>query len=824
MANKDPKDKAQDALFTENIIQEDITSQMKKSYLDYAMSVITSRALPDVRDGLKPVHRRIIYAMHEAGLTSSSKFRKSATVVGDVLGKYHPHGDTSVYYSMVGMAQEFTSRYPLVWGQGNFGSVDGDNPAAYRYTEAKMQKITSELLADINKQTVDFAPNFDGSREEPTVLPTRVPSVLLNGGLGIAVGMATNIPPHNLGEICNATVALIDNPDTTIKGLMEHVKGPDFPLGGIIFNKEDILNAYETGRGRVVARGETEIVEGEKGSSQIIITSIPFRVNKSNLVEKIAQLVRDKKIIGLKDLRDESTADIRIVVELKRGIQAQKVLNTLYKNTQLEDNFNFNMVMLVDGVPQLMNLKSTLQEFVKHRQEVVRRATEFDLKKAEDRAHILEGLSKALDHIDEVIALIRGSKDRNDAHANLMKKFKFTEVQAEAILQMRLQKLAALEREKIEQELKELMKFIKELKAILKDPQRILDIIKEQLSEISDQYGDTRRTKVMPGRVGEISVEDLIAEEESTLILTSGGYIKRTNPSEFKTQKRGGVGVVDMNTKDDDVVSEFITTSTHADILFFSSKGKVYITKMYDIPEGRRATKGKFIANFLPLEGEERITSVLALTRDMKDDVDSLMMVTKEGTIKKTEASAFAGIRANGLIAIGLKGDDELMDARFVSEKDQIMLTTRKGQAIRFEEADIRAMGRTAAGVRGVKLGKEGDYVVSMSIITPDIQDDEVFILSTKGFGKKTKLSEYKVQNRGGSGIKTIKISEKTGDVVSASVVTPEHTEMIAMSEQSQVIRLSLDEVPTLGRDTQGVTIMKFKKGKEDSVAKFVRF
>ena len=818
------KDLDQEKLFTENIIQEDITAQMKKSYLDYAMSVITSRALPDVRDGLKPVHRRIIYAMHEEGLTSGSKFRKSATVVGTVLGRYHPHGDTSVYYSMVGMAQEFTSRYPLVWGQGNFGSVDGDNPAAYRYTEAKMQKITSELLADINKKTVDFAPNFDGSKEEPTVLPTRVPSVLLNGGLGIAVGMATNIPPHNLTEVCNATVALIDDPDTTIKGLMEHVKGPDFPLGGIIFDKNDILNAYETGRGRVVARGETEIVEGDKGSSQIIITSIPFRVNKSNLVEKIATLVRDKKIIGLKDLRDESTDDIRIVVELKRGVQAQKVLNTLYKNTQLEDNFNFNMVMLVDGVPQLMDLKSTLQEFIKHRQEVVRRATEFDLKKAEDRAHILEGLAKALDHIDEVIALIRASKDRNDAHANLMKKFKFTEVQAEAILQMRLQKLAALERKKIEEELNELMKIIKELKAILKDPQKILDIIKEQLTEIAAQYGDARRTRVMSGKVGEISVEDLIPDEESTLILTSGGYIKRTNPSEFKAQRRGGVGVVDMNTKDDDVVSEFITTSTHADILFFSSKGKVYITKMYDIPEGRRATKGKFIANFLPLEGEEHITSVLALTKDKKNDADSLMMVTKQGTIKKTEAAAFAGIRANGLIAIGLKGDDELMDARFVSEKDQVMLTTRKGQAIRFEEADIRAMGRTAGGVRGVKLGKENDYVVSMSIITPEMQDDEVFILSTKGFGKKTKLDEYKVQNRGGSGIKTIKISEKTGDVVGAAVMTKEHSEMIAMSEKSQVIRLALEEIPTLGRDTQGVTIMKFKKGKDDSVASFVRF
>ncbi len=823
MAKKDNKDDLEEKLAPgEQIIQEDITGQMKKSYLDYAMSVITSRALPDVRDGLKPVHRRIIYAMHEAGLSSSSKFRKSATVVGDVLGKYHPHGDTSVYYSMVGMAQDFTSRYPLVWGQGNFGSVDGDNPAAYRYTEAKMQKITGELLADIGKKTVDFAPNFDGSRQEPTVLPTRVPSVLLNGGLGIAVGMATNIPPHNLNEVCAATIELIDNSAATTADLMKHVKGPDFPLGGTIFNKKDILEAYETGRGRVVARGDTEIIEGEKGATQIIISSIPFRVNKSTLVEKIAQLVRDKKIVGLKDLRDESTADIRIVIELKRGVQAQKVLNTLYKNTQLEDNFNFNMVMLVGGVPQLMNLKSTLQEFIKHRIEVVTRATEFDLKKAEDRAHILEGLKKALDHIDEIIALIKKSKDRNEAHANLMKKFKFSEVQAEAILQMRLQKLAALERQKIEDELAELMKLIKELKALLASPKKILKVIKEQLEEIVEKFGDTRRTKVVAGKVGEISVEDLIPEEETTMILTSGGYIKRTNPSEFKAQKRGGVGVVDMNTKDEDVVSEFITTSTHADVLFFSSKGKVYVTKMYDIPEGRRSTKGKFISNFLPLEGEERVTSVLALTKEKKKCVDSLMMVTKNGTIKKTAAEAFAGIRANGLISIKLKPGDELMDARFICKGDEVMLTTRKGQAIRFKEDDIREMGRTAGGVRGVKLGKADDYVVSMAIITPEMHEYDVFALGANGYGKRTKLSEYKVQNRGGSGIKTMKVSEKTGDLVGARVITPEHTELIAMSLKSQVIRLAVDEISVLGRDTQGVRIMKLREG--DSVANFVRF
>lgn len=822
MAKKE-ENKVPEVLRTEQIVRENISEQMKKSYLDYAMSVITSRALPDVRDGLKPVHRRIIYAMHDIGLTSSSKFKKSASVVGDVLAKYHPHGDVAVYDTMVGMAQDFTYRYPLIWGQGNFGSIDGDSAAAYRYTEAKMQKITAELLADIGKETVDFVPNYDGTKREPIVLPTQVPSVLLNGGLGIAVGMATNIPPHNLTEVCNAAMELIDNPSASTKDLMNHIKGPDFPLGGTIFNKKDILEAYETGRGGVVCRGDAEIVETDKGFSQIVITSIPFRVNKATLVEKIALLFQEKKLQGLKDLRDESTKDIRVVVELKRGTQPQKILNTLYKNTQLEENFNFNMVMLVDGVPQLMNLKSTLQEFVKHRQQVVRRATEFDLKKAEARAHILEGLKKALDHIDEIIALIKKSKDTKEAHENLMKAFKFSDLQATAILEMKLQKLASLERKKIEDELKELKQIIADLKAILADPKKILKIIKDQLGRIVETYGDSRRTKVVAGKVGDISVEDLIPEEESTLILTAGGYIKRTNPSEFKTQKRGGVGVVDMDTKDEDVISEFMTASTHADILFFSSKGKVYSTKMYDIPEGRRATKGKFISNFLPLDSEEKITSVVSLTKDSKEKVDSLMMVTKNGTIKKTEAAAFFGIRSNGLIAITLDAGDELMDARFIMKGDEINLTTRKGQSIRFEESEIRQMGRNAAGVRGVKLGKKDDSVVSMAIITKDMKDSELLVISDNGYGKCTPLDEYKTQGRGGSGIKAMKVTDKTGDVVGARVVSrSEHTEVIAMSLKSQVIRLNLSDVPTLGRDTQGVRIMKLYEG--DAVANFVRF
>ena len=819
MAKKDEKKEIKE--YGETIVNQDIVGQMKKSYIDYAMSVITSRALPDVRDGLKPVHRRIVYAMHGMNLTSSSKFKKSARIVGDVLGKYHPHGDTAVYETMVGMAQDFTYRYPLVWGQGNFGSVDGDSPAAHRYTEAKMQSVTSSLLQDINKETVDFAPNYDGSEKEPTVLPTRVPALLLNGGLGIAVGMATNVPPHNLTEVCDAVIEMINNPKATTSDLMKHIKAPDFPLGGIIYNKKDIKEAYETGRGGVVCRGHTEIVEGSGGTTSIIITSLPFRVNKATLVEKIASLFRDKKLVGLKDLRDESTKDIRVVIDLKRGTQPQRILNALYKNTQLEDRFNFNVTVLVNGVPQVLNLKGILEEFIKHRQDVVYRATDFDLKKAEARAHILEGLKKALDHIDEIIKLIKKSADGKEAHANLMKKYKFSEIQAQAILDMKLQKLAGLERKKVEDELKELVKLIKELKGILKDPKKILKIITEQTEEIKEKYGDERRTVVVAGAVGSISEEDLVPEEESTLILTTGGYIKRTNPSEFKAQKRGGVGVVDMNTKDDDVISEFITASTHADILFFSTKGKVYRTKMYDLPEGRRATKGKFIANFLPLEDGESITSVLAMTKEMKESVDSLMMITKHGTVKKTEAKAFFDIRANGLISIKLKGDDELIDARMVSEKDEIILTSHNGQSIRFKEDGIRQMGRTAGGVRGMNL-KEGDHIMSMAIIKPDMKNPEILSISEAGYGKKTSVSEYKTQTRGGSGVKAMKITDKTGKLVGAKVVTEENEEMIAMSEKSQVIRTALADIPSLGRDTQGVKIMKLKDS--DHIASFVRF
>ncbi len=806
----------------EKIIKAPIVSTMRKSFIDYAMYVITDRALPDVRDGMKPVHRRIIYAMHKNNLYHNAKFKKSATVVGDVIGTYHPHGDTAVYMTMVGMAQDFTYRYPFIWGQGNFGSVDGDSPAAYRYTEAKMSKISSALLEDINKETVNTIPNFDGTTTEPTVLPTRVPALLLNGTLGIAVGMASNIPPHNLRELTDASIYLLENPEASVKDLVKFIQGPDFPLGGIIFNKKDILNAYESGRGGVLTRGVAEIEEIEGGQSRIVISSIPFRVNKATLVEKIATLFRDKKITGLKDLRDESTSEIRVVIELKRGAFPQKILNYLYKNTQLEERFNFNMVALVDGVPKTLNLKDVLAEFLKHRREVVMRATEFDLRKAEARAHILEGLKKALDNIDEVIKIIKKSKDVPEASANLIKKFKFTEIQTKAILEMRLQKLANLERQKIEDELKELLALIKDLKDILAKPSRVTKIIKEQLTEVAEKYGDERRTKVIASGAGDFKMEDLIPDEQSTLVLTENGYLKRTNPNEFKVQKRGGKGVSDLSTKDDDVISEFITASTHSDILFFSNKGKVYRTKMYDLPEGKRSTKGKFIANFLPLEENEKITSVLPLNKEVREGADSLMLITKNGNIKKTKADAFFEVRANGLIAINLKDSDLLVDARFISDEDEVILISKKGKAIHFKTSDIREMGRTAGGVRGMKLGKD-DEIVSLSIVVPENKERaKILVISANGYGKQTAVADFKIQNRGGSGLKAAKVTDKTGDLVGGKVIYPEHTEIIAMSEQSQVIRTSLDSVPTLGRDTQGVRIMKLNSG--DKVTSFVRF
>ncbi len=801
------------------IVGVDIIKEMQDSYLAYAMSVITSRALPDVRDGLKPVHRRILYAMNEMGLTSSARFRKSAAVVGDVLGKYHPHGDVAVYDSMVGMAQDFSYRYPFILGQGNFGSIDGDNAAAMRYTEAKMSKISSELLRDLEKETIDFRPNYDQTRKEPTVLPSAVPALLLNGTLGIAVGMATNIPSHNLAEVIDATNHLIENPDATTEDLMQFVKGPDFPTGGIAYGSKDMLHAYSTGRGGVVCRGEAEIVEQKSGSSQIIITSIPFRVNKANLIMAIAELVQEKKLDGIKGLRDESTRDIRIVIDLKSGSHPQKVLNYIYKNTQLESNFNFNIVALVDGVPQTLSLKGILTHFIAHRQEVVKRRSAYDLRRAEEREHILLGLKKALDKIDKVISIIRASKDASVAKVNLMKEFKFSDLQATAILEMRLQKLAGLERKAVEDELKEKQDFIAQMKELLASPKKMLKVIAKELVEIKEKYADERRTKIVKGGVKEISDEDLIPDSETVLVFTSGGYVKRTDPHEYRSQKRGGVGVVDLETKEEDFITHLVSSSMHSDLLFFTNLGKAYSIKMYDIPEGRRATKGKSIMNFISLASDEKVTSILPLPKEMKKNPISLMLITKGGTAKKMSGESFKDVRRSGIIAIRLDKGDQLVSALLTEKGDEVMLATEKGQSIRFKDGDIREMGRTAGGVRAMKLGKD-DEVIGVDVIKNGKKDGFFLTMSANGLGKKTALKEYKVQKRGGSGVKTAKVTPKTGKLIVAKVLGGEEEELIAMSKKGQVIRTSLKDISNLGRQTQGVTIMKLRAG--DGIASIV--
>ncbi|OGI60565.1 DNA gyrase subunit A [Candidatus Nomurabacteria bacterium RIFCSPHIGHO2_01_FULL_37_25] len=796
----------------DKILPVDVVTEMKESYLAYAMSVITSRALPDVRDGLKPVHRRILYAMHEMGLTSSARFRKSAAVVGDVLGKYHPHGDTAVYDSMVGMAQEFSYRYPFILGQGNFGSIDGDNAAAMRYTEAKMSKISSELLRDLEKETVDFRPNYDQTRKEPIVFPSSVPALLLNGTLGIAVGMATNIPSHNLAEVLDATNYLIENEDATTEDLMQFIKGPDFPTGGVAYGYKDMLHAYSSGRGGVVCRGEAEIIEDKNGNEQIIITSIPFRVNKSNLIIAIAELVQEKKIEGIKGLRDESTKDIRIVIDLKSNAHPQKVLNYLYKNTQLESNFNFNIVALVDGVPQTLSLKSILEQFILHRREVVKRRSVYDLRRAEEREHILLGLKKALDKIDRVISIIRGSKNSQIAKLNLIKEFKFSDLQAIAILEMKLAKLAGLERQAVEDELKERQKFISEIKDLLASPKKILKTISGELAEIRSKYTDERRTKIVKGGVKEISEEDLVPEKETMLVLTAGGYVKCTDPSEYRAQKRGGVGVIDLETKEEDFVTMLVSGSTHSNLLFFTNLGKVYQMKMYDIPEARRATRGKSIMNFLSLSAEEKVTSILVMPKDKEQSGTSLVLVTRNGTAKKMSSVSFKDVRRSGIIAIRLDKGDELISALMVEKGDEVMIATADGQSIRFKESDVREMGRTAGGVTGIKL-KKSDEVIGVDVVKKSSEKSAFLTMSANGFGKKTNLKEYKVQKRGGSGVKTAKVTSKTGKLIVAKVLTGEEMELIAMSKKGQVIRTTLKDISSLGRQTQGVTIMRLRAG-----------
>ncbi len=795
-----------------------IIDEMQESYLDYAMSVIISRALPDVRDGMKPVHRRILYAMWNIGLRANAKYRKSANVVGEVLGKYHPHGDVAVYDSMARMAQPFSMRYMLVNGQGNFGSMDGDSPAAMRYTEAKLGKIAEELLFDLEKNTVDFIPNYDGSQKEPSVLPAKLPNLLLNGTMGIAVGMATSIPPHNLSEIIDGINHIIDHPEANIKDLMEFIKGPDFPTGGIIYNKKDIEQAFGTGKGSIVIRGKAEIVEEKNGSFRIIISEIPFQVNKATLVESIAMLVQNKKLDGIKDLRDESDKDgVRIVIELKKDAYPKKVLNRLYTLTYLQTSFHVNMLALIDGIqPRVLNLKMVLEEYIKHRQIVVKRRTQFDLDKAEERAHILLGLKKAVDNINAVIQVIKKSKDKDQAKTNLMKRFKFTEKQAIAILEMKLSQLANLERLRIESELKDKQKLIKELKAILASKKKILDLIKKDLVEIKEKFGDERRTQVQAGAVGQFSQEDLIPNEATVIMLTMDGYIKRIPPETFKAQKRGGRGVIGLTTKEQDTVEQLISTTTHSDLLFFTSRGRVFQMKGYDVPVASRTAKGQAIVNFLQLGPNEKISSIMSL--EELGDYKFLMMVTKKGLIKKVDIEDFKAVRKSGLIAVKLKGEDMLEWVKPSTGKDDVIVVTSKGQAIRFREKQIRAMGRNAAGVRAIKL-KGGDEVVGMDMINDGkaLQNEQLLVVMENGFGKRSSLANYRVQGRGGTGIKAAKITPKTGGIVSGFIVNAKLSEedLVVISDKGQVIRMPLKSVSVLGRATQGVRLMRFSENND---------
>ncbi|MGK2848557.1 MAG: DNA gyrase subunit A [Minisyncoccota bacterium] len=797
-----------------------ITDEVKQSYLDYAMSVIVARALPDVRDGLKPVHRRILYSMWSTGLRSTAKFRKSATVVGEVLGKWHPHGDSAVYETMVRMAQDFSLRYPLIWGQGNFGSMDGDGAAAYRYTEAKLKAIAEEMLIDIDKNTVDFVPNFDGVHEEPLVLPAKLPQLLLNGTVGIAVGMATNIPPHNLNELADAIGHLIDNPDATIDDLMQFIKGPDFPTGGIIYNSKDIREAYTTGRGPITARAKADIVETKAGQFQIIVTEMTYATNKATLIMKIADLVKEEKLLGIKDLRDESDKDgVRIVIELKKEAYPQKVLNQLYQMTDLQKNFNVNMLALVDGVdPQVLTLKAILEHYIKHREIVVVRRTEYDLQKAKDRAHILEGLKKALDHIDAIIETIKRSPTKEDAHKNLMKKFSLSDRQTTAILEMRLQTLAGLERKKIEDELAEKLILIDALEDLLKYRTKILGLVKSELMELRDRFGDERKTRVIKTGIGEFKQEDLIPNNEAIITLTQDGYIKRMDPGVYRVQKRGGKGVIGATTKEEDRIAQVLSIQTHNNLMFFTNTGKVFQTKAYEIPESSRTSKGQAIVNFLQVTQEEKITALIAFSNN--DAFKYLFMATENGTIKKTKLEDFDNVRRSGLIAITLDKGDTLGWVRPTTGSDDTVLTTSDGQAIRFKETDVRPMGRNATGVRGMKL-KGTDKIVGMNIIPKGEKGLELLVFSQNGFGKRSELKSFKVQKRGGSGMKAMKVTPKTGALIGATVTSMSVIEddLILTSKKGTIIRVPFKSVPLLGRVTQGVRIMKPQTG--DGVAAF---
>lgn len=789
------------------IIERNISNEMRESFLDYAMSVIVSRALPDVRDGLKPVHRRILYGLNEQGMTPDKPYKKSARIVGDVMGKYHPHGDSSIYKAMVRMAQDFSYRYPLVDGQGNFGSMDGDGAAAMRYTEARMTKLATELLRDINKDTINFIDNYDGTEREPEVLPARFPNLLVNGAAGIAVGMATNIPPHNMTEVINGVLSLSHNPDITIAELMEDITGPDFPTAGLILGKSGIRRAYETGRGSIQMRARAEIEERGGGRQRIVVTEIPFQVNKARMIEKIAELVRDKKIDGITDLRDETSlrTGVRVVIDVRKDANASVILNNLYKQTPLQTSFGVNMIALINGRPKLINLKEALVEYLEHQKVVVRRRTEYNLKKAEDRAHILEGLRIALDHIDEIITTIRESDTDKVAMERLQERFKLSERQAQAILDMRLRRLTGLERDKIESEYNDLIAYIEELRAILADEEKLLQLVRDELIEVRERYGDERRTEIQLGGLDHIEDEDLIPEEQIVITLSHNNYIKRLPVSTYRAQNRGGRGVQGMNTLEEDFVSQIVTLSTHDHVLFFTNQGRVYKLKGYEVPELSRQSKGIPVINAIELENGEVISTMIAV-KDLEKEDAFLIFATKHGIVKRSSLSNFSHINRNGKIAINFRDEDELVAVRLTDGSKDVLLGTSRASLIRFKESLLRPLGRTAAGVKGITL-REGDEVIGLAVANGD-SEDEVLVVTENGYGKRTPLEEYRVSNRGGKGIKTATITEKNGDIVCITTVTGEEDLMI-VTNHGVIIRIDVGDISQNGRSAQGVRLIR---------------
>jgi len=808
---------------SDQIIIREITEELKSAYLDYAMSVIISRALPDVRDGLKPVQRRILYAMSEAGFWHSSKFRKSASIVGEVLGKYHPHGDVPVYDALARMAQSFSLRYPLIEGQGNWGSIDGDPPAAMRYTEARLAVLAEEMLKDLDKETVPFQDNYDGTRKEPLVLPARLPNLLINGTSGIAVGMATSIPPHNLGEVCDALIYLVDHPNAEVKDLLQLIQGPDFPTGGVIYNRQSLEEIYASGRGTITVRATVEIQERKAGQADLVVSDIPYQVNKSDLLAKIAELVQDKRIEGIKDIRDESDKEgLQITIQLKNDAHPQKVLNNLYKHTDLQKNFHVNFLALVEGIqPQTLSLKGLLEEFIKHRQTIIYKRSQFDLKKAKERLHILEGLLKALKNIDAVIKTIKTSKNRDEAKEKLIKQFKLTVIQAEAILEMKLQTLVGLERQKIEEEAKLKEKEIKELEEILKNPKKILQIIKDETLEIKKKYSDDRKTRVLNIPIGEFKEEDLIPNQEVVIMMSQDGYIKAFEPEIIKNQKRGGKGMIGFDVKEEDKIQHVLLANTHDNLLFATSSGRVFQLRAFEIPMATRTARGRSIFNFLDLSKEDKIAAIMVYPNQQSKTSGYLVMVTKNGIMKKMSLTEFANVRRSGLIAMKLKEGDELKDAKIVEPNDEIIVLSAYGQALRFKEKDLRPMGRNAAGVLGIRLKKEKDNEVrGFDVIKPELKDGMLLVVMEKGFGKRTALKEYRLQHRGGQGIKTARISEKTGKVVAIKVIFKDTKEVLLISKKGILIKTDLGNISQQSRIAQGVRIIRLDP--DDTVAGIV--